>query len=374
MSLVASRFLAVLRDEGVSFFTGVADSLLRPLNSELEALGEGSTHIPAPNEGSAVALAAGHHLATGKIAMVYLQNSGLGNTVNPLLSLADSSVYGIPMVLVVGWRGEPGRPDEPQHVAQGSLTLPLLSVLGVPHWVLPDGEEEAAAVVKEAVSRAASESVPVALVVPKGTFVGGKEAAHGRRDERPTRGAVLNALVESLPPETVFVATTGYTGRELAQLRADRSEAGDRDMLVVGSMGHAISIALGLALSAPDVTVCCIDGDGAFAMHMGGAAAVGRTAPFNLVHVLVNNRVHESVGGQPTSVDRADLAGVARALGYATVGTCRTIDDLRAFLATVRMGPRFVEVLVRPGAPDGLMRPGALAERKARLMAALQGD
>ncbi|HJR91182.1 MAG TPA: phosphonopyruvate decarboxylase [Acidimicrobiia bacterium] len=372
MSLTASRFLSVLRDEGVSFFTGVADSLLRPLNSELESLAHGAVHIPAPNEGSAVALAAGHHLATGNIALVYLQNSGLGNTVNPLLSLADPGVYGIPMLLLVGWRGEPGRPDEPQHLAQGQLTRPMLDLLGIPNWVLPQDAASAEVMVKEALARSRADSAPVALVVPKGTITGEVSAAPATEGGL-TRGAVLEVLLDSLPPDTVFIATTGYTGRELAQLRVDRGEPDDRDVLVVGSMGHAISIALGVALSAPDATVCCVDGDGSFAMHMGAVAAVGRAAPSNLTHVLVNNRVHESVGGQPTAVDAADLAGVAAALGYPTVVACRTAEEVQTAVTSDRAGPRFVEVKVTPGAPDSLIRPEALNERKVRLMAALDG-
>lgn len=373
MSITASDLVSALQEGGVSLFTGVADSLLSALSRELEHLTHGAVHVPAPNEGSAVGIAAGHYLATGRVAVVYLQNSGLGNAVNPLLSLADTSVYGIPMLLVIGWRGEPGRPDEPQHVAQGRLTRAMLDLIGVPHWILPSDPESAVAIVSEALIRTANEQRPVALVVSKGVITGDNNAQVAPMSLAPTRADVLNVLVDSLPTDTVFVATTGYTGRELAQLRHDRGQEGELDLLVVGSMGHATSLALGMAIGSPDVPVCCIDGDGALAMHLGAVAAVGHANPANLLHVVVNNGVHESVGGQPTCVGGADLAAVATALGYPEVETCRTTEEFRSALEKSPRGPRFIEVIVVPGVPASLVRPDSLGERKRRLMSALTG-
>lgn len=369
MSIAAADFLSVLRSQGISFIAGVADSLLQPLSLEIEAVGDEVTHVAAPNEGAAVAMAAGHYLATGQVAAVYLQNSGLGNAVNPLLSLADPSVYSIPVVLVVGWRGEPERPDEPQHIAQGRLTLPMLDVLGVTHWVLPEDLRAAEATLIEAIDRAQAKEEPVAVVVPKGGIVGGHQTPPAGSPRGLDRGTVLKTLVDALSSETLFVATTGYTGRELAQLRRDRGEPDERDFLMVGSMGHVASVALGMALGRPDVEVCCVDGDGAFAMHMGAAAAVARQAPPNLLHVVVNNGVHESVGGQATCVGEADLAGVAKALGYPYVAVCRSDEELRESLTGT--GLRFIEAIARPGAPRELIRPERLLSRKAALMAAL---
>lgn len=372
MTIRAESLLTEFTAAGVTFYTGVADSLLKALNTEIARReGKGIRHVPAPNEGAAVAMAAGHYLATSEVAVVYLQNSGLGNTVNPLVSLTDRGVYGLPMLMVVGWRGEPERPDEPQHLLQGRITTELLTLMGIPVRHLPDSESDLAGFVTELLADARHEARPVALLVRKGEIVGDPTDAEPEGGTSVRRSDVIERLLDLLPSTTVFVATTGYTGRELAQLRAQRQEDDTRDLLVVGSMGHASSIALGIALGAPSVPVCCIDGDGALAMHTGALAAVAAQAPPNLVHVVVNNGVHESVGGQPTAMGSTDITGLARAAGYSRVDRCVTIDQLGVALAGGVSGPHLVEVVVTPGTLDDLARPDRLGERGARLRESL---
>src|SRR5690606_6824520 len=243
MTFEAGDLVAAFSAAGVEFYTGVADSLLAPFNAEIERREGELTHIPAPNEGSAVAVAAGYHAASGRVPVVYLQNSGLGNAWNPLVSLTDPGVYGIPMVLVIGWRGEPGRPDEPQHLLQGEVMLDQLRLLRIPIFEIPSGGESLADVVESAAQAAIDRPGPSAIVVRKGDLSGSVDRGDGTVKYSLRRADVIATLLEELPADTVFVATTGYAGRELAQLRDERHEEGVRDLLVVGSMGHASSIA-----------------------------------------------------------------------------------------------------------------------------------
>ena len=325
----------------------------------------------AANEGGAVALAAGRYLATGRPALVYMQNSGQGNAVNPLLSLADPEIFGIPLVLLVGWRGEPGTRDEPQHVKQGKVTLDLFRVLGVPHAVLPDDAEGARACVDRAVSTACASSGPFAIVVRAGTF-----GPYVRRNEDSTayeldREGALKLVLRALEASTVMVGTTGKLSRELFELR-ERAGAPHRgDFRTVGSMGHASQIALGLALARPDRRVCCLDGDGAVIMHMGALAIIGTEKPANLTHIVFNNGAHDSVGGQPTAAFEIDLTAIAKACGYRTALVARTTGEILAALETVKKadGPALLEIRVNAGARADLGRPSASpADNKAELM------
>lgn len=374
MTFEAGDLVAAFSAAGVEFYTGVADSLLAPFNAEIERREGELTHIPAPNEGSAVAVAAGYHAASGRVPVVYLQNSGLGNAWNPLVSLTDPGVYGIPMVLVIGWRGEPGRPDEPQHLLQGEVMLDQLRLLRIPIFEIPSGGESLADLVETAVQAAIDRPGPTAIVVRKGDLSGSVDRGDGTVKYSLRRADVIATLLEELPADTVFVATTGYAGRELAQLRDERHEVGVRDLLVVGSMGHASSIAFGIAVASPDTPVCCIDGDGAVAMHTGVLPLIGAERPTNLVHVVINNGVHESVGGQRTSVRNADLVGLARASGYPAAMRCNDADELRRALRTVAERPLFLDVAVATGTLDNLGRPSDLGKRFRRLRESLADD
>jgi phosphonopyruvate decarboxylase len=352
------RFVAALKEAGVGFFCGVPDSLLKDFCAYLTDHEPG--HVIAANEGGAVGLAAGHALGTGRPALVYMQNSGQGNAVNPLVSLADPEVYSIPAVLLVGWRGRPGERDEPQHVKQGKVTLPLFETLGLPADVLPDDDEGAAAVARAAVARAVAESRPVALVVKKGTFA--PYVLRSRRaDLSPVRReAAIEAALSALPPDAVVVSTTGMISREVYETRERRGEGHGRDFLTVGSMGHAVMIALGVARTHPGRPVVCLDGDGATLMQMGNLAVAGQSGCGNLLHVVFNNAAHDSVGGQPTAADRVRLTAVAEACGYGLAPDAG--DDPAAWRRIVascagRTSPLFAECRVAKGARPDLGRP-----------------
>ena len=334
-----SGFVAALKSCGVGFFTGVPDSLLKSFCAYVTD-NCGESHVIAANEGGAVGLAAGHYLATGNPALVYMQNSGQGNAVNPLASLADPDVYSVPMVLLVGWRGEPGVKDEPQHVKQGKVTISLFETLGIPTEILPPDDEASADLVRKMVERAKVESRPVALVVRKGLF-----AEYKLRSPRPdvadlNREAAIENVLRSLPADAVVVSTTGMISREVYETRERMGQGHDRDFLTVGSMGHAIMIALGIARSQPNRSVFCLDGDGASIMHMGNMAIAGQSGCANLTHIVLNNAAHDSVGGQPTVGGAIDLFAIAASCGYNRPGS-----------------PVFREIKVAKGARMDLGRP-----------------
>ena len=332
-------FVESLNLLGVDFFTGVPDSLLKSFCAYVTDHCHGS-HVIAANEGGAVGLAAGHYLATGKPALVYMQNSGQGNAVNPLCSLADPDVYSIPMVLLVGWRGEPGVKDEPQHVKQGKVTVALFETLGIPTEVLDDDETAALEQARRLVGRAKAESRPVALIVRRNLFeeyrLQNKEAdiAVQRRED------AIEAILKGLPEGAVVVSTTGMISREVYETRERLGQGHGRDFLTVGSMGHAIMIALGIAKAQPLRKVFCIDGDGASIMHLGNMAIAGQSGCGNLVHIVLNNSAHDSVGGQPTVGGRIGLSAIAASCGYNREGS-----------------PAFMEIRVAKGARKDLGRP-----------------
>ena len=300
---------------GIDFFIGVPDSLLKSFCAyATDNCGE--RHVIAANEGGAVGLAAGHYLATGKPALVYMQNSGQGNAVNPLASLADPDVYSIPMVLLVGWRGEPGVKDEPQHVKQGKVTISLFETLGIPTEILPDDEAAALELTRKMVERAKAESRPVALVVRKGLF-----AEYKLQNKKPDiatlpREQAIEGVLSALPKDAVVVSTTGMISREVYETRERLGQNHSRDFLTVGSMGHASMIALGIAKAQPNRKVYCLDGDGASIMQMGNMAIVGQSGCSNLTHIVFNNAAHDSVGGQPTVGGEIDFEKIAEELGY----------------------------------------------------------
>ena len=331
------KFVSALQKGGVSFFTGVPDSLLKSFCAYLTDKG---SNLIAANEGGAVGLAAGHYLATGKPACVYMQNSGQGNAVNPLASLADPDVYSIPMLLVIGWRGMPGVHDEPQHVKQGKITLSLMETLGIPTEVLPDTTAQACACVAKLLKRAVKESRPVAIVVKKGLFEEYK-LKHKEADiAKARREAVIEKLLKTFPKNAVIVSTTGMISREVYETRVRLGQGHERDFLTVGSMGHASQIALGIAKAQPKRPVICLDGDGASIMQMGNMAIVGQSGCANLTHIVLNNSAHDSVGGQPTVGGKISLRSIARACGYNRPGA-----------------PTFIELKVAKGARADLGRP-----------------
>jgi phosphonopyruvate decarboxylase len=355
----SSEFVSLLKANDITCYTGVPDSLLKHFLSYITEQSDARHHLINANEGSAIAWATGYHLATGNIALVYMQNSGLGNAVNPLVSLADEAVYSIPMLLLVGWRGEPGVKDEPQHIKQGIITEDLLNTLRIPHAILPDSAEASKDVVDSACAFMRREKRPYALLARKGTFDKSESVTGSPEDYELRREDALKLIVEQLDARDVVVSTTGKTSRELFEYREALGHGHHQDFLTVGSMGHASQIALGAACAIQDRNVFCIDGDGAFIMHMGSPAIIGSKGPSNFKHILINNGVHDSVGGQPTVGFKIDMAGIAKACGYRQVFTADRKESVtQAVREIIRTeGPALLEVRVRRGARDDLGRP-----------------
>jgi phosphonopyruvate decarboxylase len=361
MPIAAPALIEALTRSGVSFFTGVPDSLLAAFCAAVAEPRASWVHRVTPNEGAAIALASGHYLGSGRPAAVYMQNSGLGNAVNPLTSLADPLVYGVPLVLIVGWRGEmrDGKQlaDEPQHVRQGQITPALLEVLAIPFAILGSTEHEGLEAVGPLTDRAVLEKRPVAILVRKGALLDPPSESPVTDADGIGREEAIAFLARTIGVEVPIIATTGKISRELFEVRRRSGANGDLDFLTVGSMGYASQIAAGLAMTRPDRPVVCFDGDGAVLMHLGGLT-LSASCP-NLRHLILNNRVHDSVGGQPTSAPDAPLAEIAKACGY---GWTRRVSDrsgleaaMPDFLAATRSA--LLEIMVRPGARAELGRP-----------------
>jgi len=351
-------FLEWLAAGGVDFYAGVPDSLLKPVCFYL-ADHAGDKHVVAANEGGAVALACGYHLATGKVPLVYLQNSGQGNTINPLLSLADPEVYSIPMLLLIGWRGEPGTKDEPQHVKQGKVTVDFLESMGIPWRVLEAEPDAARRSVDELVAIAAAENRPVALLVQKGTFASYTAKDQPSGDFEISREKAIELVAAQLGERDAIVATTGHISRELYEYRALSGQGHQREFLTVGGMGHASQIAMGIALAKPERQVFCLDGDGAMLMHMGGTAIVGAAGVANFKHVILNNGVHDSVGGMATAGLRVSFTEIAKSCGYSEAWRVERADDIAEKVSELRAakGPAMLEIMVKKGARADLGRP-----------------
>ncbi len=374
--VAAQELFSALGDSGVDFYAGVPDSLLKSFCAFVTDNCDARSHVIAANEGCAVALAAGHHLASGKLPMVYMQNSGWGNAVNPLVSLAAPDVYGVPMLVLVGWRGEPGNADEPQHRKMGSVTLPSIDALDMPYLVLPANAGEATACVQKAARTAMAAKAPFAIVVPKGVIEPYALQSAVKDVHSASREEAIAALLDTLPAETAIVATTGMASRELFELREKRGESHDSDFLTVGSMGHSSQIALGVALERPDRHVLCLDGDGAALMHLGGLATIGSLAPKNFTHVVLNNAAHDSVGGQPTVGFDVDLRGIAKSCRYSVAQSTDELSSLPALMKELlaQAGPRFLEIRIRKGARKDLGRPTrSPVETKEAIMKFLGG-
>lgn len=318
------NIVGVLKGAGVDFFTGVPDSLLKSFCAYVTD-NCAENHVIAANEGGAVGLAAGHFLATRRPALVYMQNSGQGNAVNPLCSLADPDVYSIPMVLLVGWRGEPGVKDEPQHVKQGKVTISLFETLGIPTEILPDDDASAADVTRKMITRAKAELRPVALVVRKGLFAEYRLQSKKSDISELRREDAIQAILECVGSEAVVVSTTGMISREVYEIRERLGQDHSKDFLTVGSMGHALMIALGIARKCNEKNfnryVVCLDGDGSSIMQMGNMAIAGAARQANLMHFVLNNSAHDSVGGQPTVGGQISLSKIAEACGYYVADT-----------------------------------------------------
>lgn len=371
-------FIEKLRENGIDCFAGVPDSLLKNICAYITDHCDAQHNIITANEGAAVGLAAGHYLATGKPACVYMQNSGEGNIINPLASLTDPEVYNIPVLLLIGWRGRPGVHDEPQHVKQGKITTGLLNTMGINFDILSKDEDKAEKQIAKAVETLNRKEV-YALVIEKDTFDAYTLQNVEKNDLTMSREEAIQIVAAELGDKDCIVSTTGMISRELFEYRTAKGQGHERDFLTVGSMGHASQIALGIALEKRDRKVWCFDGDGATIMHMGSMAIVAQKAPKNYIHVVFNNGAHDSVGGQPTVGLNIDLPAVAKAVGYKSVFSVDSMDALENQLSIINSQlsineyPIFLEIRVRKGNRKDLGRPTTTPiENKEALMAFLQ--
>lgn len=350
-------FCDVLGKSGVDFFCGVPDSLLKNLCAYIDDNFSADQHIITANEGNAVGLAMGRFLGSHAPAVVYMQNSGLGNAVNPLTSLADPQVYSIPMLLVIGWRGEPGIKDEPQHVMQGQITEQQLSIMGIPYVVM-DSQSDSEAVLAPLLKTMTAQSRPVAVLIKKGTFSAFKSVNQLPSVYSLVREDALNTLLSVFARDDIVVSTTGKTSREVFELRQQRGELAS-DFLTVGGMGHTSSIAMGVALAAPNRRVIAIDGDGSMLMHMGALPIIGNHGSSNLVHIVLNNQCHESVGGQPTVAGEIDIENLATASGYKAYFCASDLNSITNSWSSIAAdsGPILFEIKIAKGSRDNLGRP-----------------
>ena len=359
MAIKPTDFFDQLTGHGVEFFTGVPDSLLKEFCLCVDDRVPSKRHIIAANEGNAVALAAGYHLASKSLPLVYMQNSGLGNAGNPLLSLCDPDVYSIPMLVMIGWRGEPGITDEPQHVKQGKIQLELLDTMDIPYEIVSNHDDQFKEKISRLVDTAKNNKRPVVLLVKKGTFEKYDKNFQKMDDQRMLREEALEIILNNLEGNAIVVSTTGKTSREIFEIREKRNESHQQDFLTVGSIGHCSSIALGIALAKSDRKVVCIDGDGALLMHLGSLTSIASLKPKNFRHILMNNEVHESVGGQDTAAKNVNLSAIVKSMESSKMFKAETPEELKEtiieFIADI--GPAFLEVKIRPGSRDDLGRP-----------------
>ena len=331
------RVFEELAKHGVTFFTGVPDSYLNGFcNYALNNCG--SRNIIAANEGNAVGIASGHYFASKEISLVYMQNSGLGNTVNPLASLVDKDVYAVPMLLLVGWRGQGNtEPNHPQHKLQGEITPELLEIMHIPYTILEDDDDKFAKAVEKAVKYCKETRQPYGLIAPKGVMAASDKPNNVDNTYPMSREEAMEIILNNMPGDAIYSATTGRATRELFFLREKRCETKEHDFLNVGSMGHVSSVALGIALEKPGRKVVALDGDSACMMHMGAMTMVCKLDVPNFMHIVLNNGAHESVGGQPSAGHKVDFTKIAEACGYATVGHSVTTEvELVEALAVLR--------------------------------------
>lgn len=359
-------FVQKLIEHGIDFFTGVPDSLLKNIGNCICNMTAPKQHIIAANEGNAIALAAGHYLSTGKIPLVYLQNSGLGNTVNPLLSMADPSLYAVPMLVFLGWRGQKGVNDAEQHLKQGRITCPLLETMEYSWEILEKESSQAVLQIGRVIDFLKAEPQPYFFLVEKETF----EPVSLRRPppslSKMSRETALRIIAELLPSDYFVVSTTGKTSREWHEIREELQQDSSRDFPCIGSMGHTSSIALGMAVGSKK-NILCIDGDGSMLMHLGAIAVAGKLQLENFHYLLLNNGSHESVGGLPTPLDHVNFERFFLSLGFSSCYTAENPEELRLnFEKFIHSSKSILELKIKQGSREELSRPQTTAHERSR--------
>jgi len=367
------EFFCALTNLGIKNFSGVPDSLLKDICAYISDNTTANQHLITSNEGSAVAFAVGQYISTGQPSLVYMQNSGFGNAMNPLLSLADSKVYGVPMLVMIGWRGEPNVKDEPQHLKQGEIMEKLLDACDLPTIIIGAETKKIEKLLRSAVVASIANKQPVVLLVKKGAFGAYKPENKVKDIGEASREEAINMIVEASDANDIFVSTTGMASRELFENRVRNEQSHSRDFLTVGSMGHANMIALGISQNS-NKHVFCVDGDGASIMHLGNLTSIGQSGSKKLIHIILNNAAHDSVGGQPTCADMIDIPLIAKASGYASVTSMSNLDDIKNYIKQIKRqsGPHLFEVKIKKGSRSNLGRPTTLpAQNKKAIMKVL---
>jgi len=368
--LSAQQLYDPLVTNGVDYFCGVPDSITSPFSHFLEE-STPDKHTITANEGNAIGLAIGYHIATGKIPLVYMQNSGLSNAMDPLASLADKSVFNTPMLLLIGWRGQPGIKDEPHHERQGAITPDLLKSLEIPFEILSNEPSEAERQIRDTVLNAGEQSRPYALLLEQGALAEYSKSKQEYDRFSLSREEALGVVLDFVNESSVIVTGIGKISRELFEYREHKNQGHVQDLMVVGGMGHASSIALGIAQQKPEKKVFCLEGDGSVLMHLGALPSIGSLTPANFYHIVFNNGSHDSVGGLPTSGQHADITAIARACGYGRAESVSEAQSVTTALDEMQQGkgPALLEINIRKGARPNLTRPTiSPAQDKADLM------
>lgn len=356
-----SSFYKILIKNKITFFSGIPDSLLKNITAYISDNTKPNNHIIAANEGNSIALGIGYHLATNKIPLIYMQNSGLGNAVNPLLSLADKQVYSIPMLLMIGWRGEPKTKDEPQHIKQGRVTLNLLETMKIPYQIISSDTNnlKLEKYLKNAVQKCKKNNSTFALIIKKNTFSNYKIKKKEQNFFPLSREDAIKLIINKLNKNEIVISTTGVTSRELYEYRNELKQGHKKDFLTVGGMGHANQIALGIALQKKNRKIYCLDGDGSLIMHMGSMGINANVNCNNYVHIVLNNGVHDSVGGQKTIGLKINLSQIAKAVGYDYVYSADSKKKINKYLKILskKKGMCFLEIKIKKGFRKNLSRP-----------------
>ena len=341
----------LLKKNNSNFFTGVPDSLLKSFCGYVADHSSENLHVISANEGGAVGIAIGYYLATGNVPMIYMQNSGLGNAINPLTSLADPEVYSIPMLLLIGWRGEPGIKDEPQHVKQGRITPTLLECLEIPYKILPKELTDADSVIRNMIQIANDEKRPTALLIQRDTFEKYNTYSDDLSEQNLlSREEAISLILKHGQKNDIVIGTTGMASREIYEFRKNNNDS-TTDFLTVGGMGHASQIALAVSKFSKDKNVFCLDGDGALLMHLGGLATNAHEGQSNFHHIVLNNGTHDSVGGQPTLGSKVNFKNIAESVGFHTSFQASNLEEILICLNQMRESnhPSFLEIIIKPG-------------------------
>jgi len=365
----AKKFLKILSKMGINYAYGVPDSLLKEFCFELDEIDSPLKNQLCINEGNAIAMALGYHLGSKKVAAVYLQNSGLGNCINPIVSLAAEEIYSVPMLLIIGWRGHPSEADEPQHKVQGKITPSMLDIIGVKYEIFDRDTLDIEKVLKKLISTSTKSKSPVALLVKKGAFKKNENKSQPNFVDDFKRETAIEVIIKNIPKKALIVSTTGMASRELFELRKRHNQKHDKDFLTVGGMGYASSIGLAIAEQNKNKTVICLDGDGAILMHMGVMALIANLKFKNFVHIVLNNGAHDSVGGQKTIAKSFSLSKIAENLGYEHVKKVQNSEELFMELSKIKSksGLRFIEIIISKGSRSDLGRPSISTKKNKKM-------